>query len=202
MRIAATMTTPDTVPSTPACTGHRDEQTLLAAVAGGDRAAAEELVDRTYRRVFATVARFCGGDAELAAELTQETYRRAWAGLGSFNQRAQLSTWLYRIAYTTWLNHLRRPQRPIPTESALLETVPDPEPGSEHRLVERERWQRLRKAVLDLPETLRTTVAARYWGELPVREIAVLEGISEVGIRKRLRKAIRMLSETLGEVTP
>ncbi len=201
MRIAATMTTPDAAPSTPASAGPRDERALLAAVAGGDRAAAEELVDRTYRRVFATVARFCGGDADLAADLTQETYRRAWAGLASFDQRAKLSTWLYRIAYTTWLNHLRRPRRTVPSDDAYLEAVPDPEPGSEHRLVQREGHRRLREAVLGLPETLRATVAARYWGELPVREIAELEGITQVGVRKRLRKAIRMLSEALGEVT-
>ncbi len=34
--------------------------------------------------------------------------------------------------------------------------------------------ERLRRAVLELSEALRDTVAARYWGELPVREIAEL----------------------------
>ena len=44
-----------------------------------------------------------------------------------------------------------------------------------------ERAERLRHAVLDLPEPLRVVVTARYWGELPVPEIARMEGISEEG---------------------
>jgi DNA-directed RNA polymerase specialized sigma24 family protein len=43
-------------------------------------------------------------------------------------------------------------------------------------------------------------VVARYWGEVPVRELAAAEGISEVAVRKRLRKALSILETTL-EVT-
>lgn len=75
-----------------------DEQRLLAAVRGGDRSAAEELVERTYEAVFASVCRLCG-NRELAADLTQETYQKAWAALPRFDGRSQLFTWLYRIAY-------------------------------------------------------------------------------------------------------
>jgi RNA polymerase sigma factor (sigma-70 family) len=62
--------------------------------------------------------------------------------------------------------------------------------------------ERLRKAVLGLPEELRFTVAARYWAETPVAEIARAEGISEVAIRKRLKRAYRLLAVVLEEVAP
>src|SRR3954470_23642422 len=82
-----------------------DEQQrqLLAALAAGDRAAAERLVERTYRGVYALLRRLCG-DPDLAADLTQETYRKAWDALPGFDGRAQLSTWLARIAYNHFLN--------------------------------------------------------------------------------------------------
>ena len=35
----------------------------------------------------------------------------AETAIASFDGRAAFSTWLYRIAYTTFLNHLRRPRR-------------------------------------------------------------------------------------------
>ena len=57
----------------------------------------------------------------------------------------------------------------------------------------------LRRAVLALPESLRFTVTARFWGELPVREIARHEGVTSVAVRKRLRKAMGMLAATLQE---
>jgi DNA-directed RNA polymerase specialized sigma24 family protein len=53
-----------------------DERTLLDAIRRGDRAAAEELVDRTYAALFASVCQLCG-DRDVAADLTQETFRKA-----------------------------------------------------------------------------------------------------------------------------
>src|SRR6185369_336981 len=87
-----------------------EERRLLAAIRAGDRLAAEELVERTYSAVFASLYRLCG-DSDLAADLTQETYQKAWGALSGFDGRSQLFTWLYRIAYTTFLNHIRRPRR-------------------------------------------------------------------------------------------
>ena len=52
---------------------------------------------------------------------------------------------------------------------------------------------------LALPEELRYTVTAVFWGDLPVKEIARQEGITPVGIRKRLKKAFRLLALALEE---
>src|SRR3954462_5161862 len=87
-----------------------EERGMLAAIRAGDRMAAEEMVERTYSAVFASLFRLCG-DGDLAADLTQETYQKAWAALPNFDGRSQLFTWLYRIAYTTFLNYIRRPRR-------------------------------------------------------------------------------------------
>lgn len=184
---------------------HR-ERLLLAELAAGDRRAGEELVERTYRRVFAYLQRLCGGDADLAADLTQEAYRRAWAGLAGFDGRARFATWLHRIAFTTFLNHLRRPRRLVAVDD--LDGVPplDPSPVGaavaeppDEALAAAASGAALRRAVMALPESLRFTVTARFWGELPVREIAEQEGITGVAVRKRLKKAMGLLAEALQE---
>ncbi len=178
-----------------------DERALLRALARGDTDAGAELVERTYRKVYGALYRASGGDAELAADLTQEVYRKAWAALGGFDGRSKLSTWLHRIAITTYLNHVRRPRRVVPMEEAVAATAPDPAEDSEQAAIRSDTASRLRRAVLELPEPLRSTVAARYWGELPVREIAAAEGVTEPAVRKRLAKAYRLLVAT-AEVTP
>lgn len=169
------------------------EDDLITALAHGDRTAAERLVELTYGRIYAALHRLCGGDLELAADLTQETFRRAWTALASFRGRSKFSTWAYRIAYTTYLNHIRRPRRLTPLDAEAATRVPDPEPDQEERATERRQAARLRQAVLELPEELRFTVTARFWGELPVAEIARLEGITPVAIRKRLKRAYARL---------
>ncbi len=171
----------------------RSDRALLRALAEGDRAAGEELVRRTYRRTWASLYRLTGGDGELASDLCQETYRKAWASLASFDGRSKFSTWLYRIAYTTFLNHIRRPRRVVPMEDGVAEKATTGEPGPEAAAVRSQCDETLRRAVLELPEPLRETVAARFWGEVPVRELAAAGGISEVAVRKRLRKALKIL---------
>ena len=174
------------------------EGRLLAALAAGDRRAAEQLVERTYRGVYNLLRRLCG-DADLAADLTQETYRKAWDGLPGFDRRSQFSTWLFRIAYTTFLNHLRRPHRLVPLEEKHEAAVPDPAPSVEETVDRGAAGDRLRRAVLALPEDLRFTVTAVYWGDHPVKEVARQEGVTAVAIRKRLKRALRMLSLALEE---
>jgi RNA polymerase sigma-70 factor (ECF subfamily) len=175
-----------------------DERRLLAELAAGDRRAAEVLVERTYRGVYAFLHRLAA-DPELAADLTQETYRRAWAALASFDGRARFSTWLCRIAYTTFLNHLRRPRRLVPLDERYEETAADPAPAADDQVGEAMAGERLRRAVLALPEELRYTVTALFWGERSVAEVAKHEGVTPVAIRKRLKRALAALAAALEE---
>jgi RNA polymerase sigma-70 factor, ECF subfamily len=176
-----------------------EERRLLAAIRGGDRSAAEELVERTYSAVYASLYRLCG-EGDLAADLTQETYRKAWEALEGFDGRSQFFTWLYRIGYTTFLNHIRRPRRVTSLEEANAPEMRDESPTADQLLSEREEGERLRAAVMTLPDDLRFTVTAHFWGGLPVKEIARIENITAVAIRKRLHKAFSILESALDEV--
>ena len=176
-----------------------DDRQLLAAYRGGDRSAAELLAERTYGAVYAALFRMCGGDADLAGDLTQETYRRAWQSLAGFKGKSQVATWLYRIAYTTFLNHVRRPHRVVSIDEETMPELLEPGPSQQEQTVSTDSGQRLRRAVLSLSEDLRFTVTARYWGELPVAEIADQVGVTPVAIRKRLKKALSLLAEDLQE---
>jgi RNA polymerase sigma factor (sigma-70 family) len=174
------------------------ERELLEAIRSGDRAAAEEMVDRTYSAVYASLVRLCG-DSDLAADLTQETYGKAWAALPKFDGRSQLFTWLYRIAYTTFLNHIRRPRRMTSLDEPDANEVVDTSTPVDQLLADSEESERLRAAVLRLPDDLRFTVTAHFWGGLPVKEVAELEKITTVAIRKRLHRAFTLLEAMMDE---
>jgi RNA polymerase sigma-70 factor (ECF subfamily) len=175
-----------------------DERRLLNAIRSGDRMAAEELVERTYSAVYASLYRLCG-DGDKAADLTQETYRKAWEALAGFDGRSQFFTWLYRIAYTTFLNSIRRPRRMVSLDEPEAPEMPDERPGADDVLSHSEEAEHLRAAVLTLPEDLRFTVTAHFWGGLSVKEIAKIEDITTVAIRKRLHKAFGLLESSLDE---
>jgi RNA polymerase sigma-70 factor (ECF subfamily) len=137
------------------------------------------------------------GDPDLAADLPQETYRTAWTALRGFRGGCAFPCWLYRIAHTTYLNPVRRPARVVPLDEGKAQRLSDPEPLPIDTLRRGEEASRLRRALLTLPEDLAFAVAARYWGEVPVREIAGVQGVSEVAVRKRLKKALGLLATAL-----
>lgn len=182
----------DEVPSPEA----RRQVELLEELKRGSRKAAEELVEATYAQVYGSLCRLTG-NPDQAADLTQETYRKAWQSLASFREASQVSTWLYRIAYNTFLNSRRRPFRVVPMEPVVEATAVDPDPPPDVSAAESEERERLRRAVLALPEELRFAVTAHYWNEIPVAEIARLEGITPPGVRKRLARAFAAIQAAL-----
>lgn len=185
----------DSVPRTKRTGG--TNRRLLAAYRDGDRKAAERLVERTYEGVYAAACKLCGDPAE-ADDLTQETYRKAWQSLEGFEGRARISTWLYRITYTTFLNSRRGVGREAPLEEEAS-VIEDPKPTPEDRTVLAGSAEATRRAVLGLPEELRRVVAEHYWGDVPVSEIAEEIGITPVAVRKRLKKALALLASALEE---
>ncbi|HUP64862.1 MAG TPA: RNA polymerase sigma factor [Thermoanaerobaculia bacterium] len=174
------------------------DQAMLSRIRAGDRAAAEDLVSSTYQRIYAYLIRL-SGRPEDAADLTQETYRKAWQSLSSFDGRSTLSTWLHRIAYTTFLNSIRTPRRVEAIDAA--NEISDLSPRADEIVAKAQEDDAIRRAVLQLPADLRFTVTAHYWGEMSVRDIAEIESITSVAVRKRLAKATRLLAATMTEVS-
>ncbi|MDD7942108.1 RNA polymerase subunit sigma-70 [Actinomycetospora lutea] len=101
-----------------------DEATFLAAVRAGDPAQFALLTERHRRELQVHCYRMLA-NYEDAQDLTQETFLRAWNKRESFQGRATLRTWLYRIATNACLDFLekRKDRAPVPFEL--------PDPGSE-----------------------------------------------------------------------
>src|SRR6476659_5575552 len=90
----------------------------LARARAGDEDAFRELTDPYRRELQLHVYRIVGS-AQDAEDLLQETLLAAWRNLASFEQRASVRAWLYRIATNRSLDSLRasrrRPQgQPMP----------------------------------------------------------------------------------------
>jgi RNA polymerase sigma-70 factor (TIGR02960 family) len=106
----------------------------LSQARSGDHAAFERLVE-PYRRELQVHCYRVLGSFQDAEDTVQETLVSAWRGLESFEGRASLRTWLYRIATNAALAFLRRgrPARELPAPPeppgdypAATRTTPEP----------------------------------------------------------------------------
>lgn len=92
-----------------------DSALVARALLADDTRAFEQLVRRHQGMVRAQLRRLLHGDAARADDLAQETFLQAWRNLHQFRGEARFSTWLYRIAYSRFLQSLRKRQHPADT---------------------------------------------------------------------------------------
>src|SRR5512136_777910 len=98
---------------------------LVARIRAGDKTAYDDCIRRHAPGVYRLALRLMRNEAE-AEDVMQETFLNAFKGIDRFDGRAELRTWLYRIAYNTAMMRLRRP-RP---EFVPLDEAMEPEDGS------------------------------------------------------------------------
>jgi RNA polymerase sigma-70 factor (TIGR02960 family) len=98
---------------------------FLSQARAGDEHAFRALVEPHRRELQVHCYRILGSlhDAE---DALQETLFSAWRGLGDFEERSSLRTWLYRIATNRCLNALRARRRRTPPRRTLPVEPPEP----------------------------------------------------------------------------
>ena len=164
-----------------------------------------ELIAHCYRML---------GSVHDAEDLVQETYLRGWRGYQTFEERAALRTWLYRIATTACLRALQnRARRVLPAglgdssidpETSLdanigahewLEPIPDaltPETAVTAR-------QSIRLAVMtalqELPARQRAVLILRDVVQFSAAEVAELLETTPAAVNSSLQRARAHLAE-------
>lgn len=73
----------------------------------GDRKAFNKLVELYQSPIRRFFLNLTNGNEELSKDLAQETFIKAWLNILSFRAASQFSTWLYKIAYNSFYDHVR-----------------------------------------------------------------------------------------------
>jgi RNA polymerase sigma-70 factor (ECF subfamily) len=98
---------------------------VVKAARRGDHRAFTKLIDLYDDRLRALAFHLLGS-REAMDEALQETYLNAYRGLPQFRGEAGVGTWLYRVAYTTCLQRLRRRERIEPVDDDRLDALAPP----------------------------------------------------------------------------
>ena len=110
---------------------------LIKDALKGDQKAFKGLVTRHRGSVFHIVFRIVR-DKEIANDLVQETFMKAFSSLKSYRSEYRFSTWLYKIAANSSIDHLRKKRiqalsldNPIKTEDGEVSETAYP-PGYQY----------------------------------------------------------------------
>src|SRR5215203_5291790 len=83
------------------------DRELVATAVDGVEGSFEELVKRYQRPISAYVYRMVG-NYESALDLTQEIFIKVYNSLRRYRSEFKFSTWIYKIAHNSAVDHLRR----------------------------------------------------------------------------------------------
>lgn len=166
------------------------ETKLLQQALAGDGQAFESLVRNHYEMVYRCAFRFCG-HKEDAEDIAQEVFLKVAKKLGSYDGRASFSSWLYRITMNTGKDLFRKQAkaRTVPYENGVhgqAQTSGNPGGGED-----------ILRAMQQLPEGLRQTMALVYGEELSHRQAATILGCAETTVSWRVFQAKRQLKALL-----
>ena len=173
---------------------------LVEAARSGERAAAVELVEMFYERIYAFLRRLAGNDAD-AADLTQRSFARIWQALPTFAGRSSVSSWMHGIAYHVYVDWRRVDRRTEPRSDEWWEMCSADVAGPDEVLAKADLAHRVFATVDGLDAELRETVHLHYYQELTLQETAEAQGVATSTVKYRLRQAIEELKKRLNERT-
>jgi RNA polymerase sigma-70 factor (ECF subfamily) len=171
------------------------DQALVALALDGDRAAFGRLVLRRQGVVRARLRRLTGGDLAWADDLAQETFLTAWMKLGQFRREARFGTWLFKIAYTTFLQSARR--RRIEVEYGDCEDIEGVDDSIRQALS-----LDLGRAFRSLKDTERMAIVLFYQMDLSLAEVAYVQGLPQETVKTQIARGKARLRKSLSAWRP
>jgi RNA polymerase sigma factor (sigma-70 family) len=177
---------------------------LIRDALKGDQKAFESLVHRHHASVYHIVYRIVR-DPEVASDLVQETFMKAFSSLKSYRSEYRFSTWLYKIAANSSIDHLRKKRiqalsldSPLRTDDGEVTfDVPDYSHHPEEEMVRRERAVSIAEAIESLPDKYRRVIIARHSEEKSYEEIAAELGLPVGTVKARIFRARELLKKRL-----
>ena len=180
-------------------TTNKDQQ-YITKVIKGDANAFAYLVD-TYKDMVFSLALKMTKNREEAEEVSQDTFIKAYKNLDQFKGDSKFSTWLYRIAYYTSLDAIKKNKKHQNSFEInditfnQIKSVDDTLQGIERK----ERAKMMDACLLELPEEERSLIWMFYYDELSLKEIMQVTDLAEANVKVKLHRARKKLLNIVQE---
>jgi RNA polymerase sigma-70 factor (ECF subfamily) len=187
------------------------EASLTGRLRAGDAAALEDLMDRFAPRVY-RLAMGITRNASDAEEVVQDVFLSLFRKADTFEGRAALGTWVYRITVNAAL--IKRRGKRFALEVHLEDHLPtfddtghregdrtfllaDWSESPEAELLSKETRALVRRLIDGLPDAYRVVLLLKDVEELSCEEVAEVLGESVPAVKSRLHRARMALREQL-----
>ena len=148
------------------------------------------LVEREQNVLRGFLLALCCGNKSDADDLAQDTLVKAYLSSAGYQNKKNFHSWLFKIAYNTFLNH-RASCRTMETldDARTFVSTKTADEGFDH--------QDLYLALSILPPKERSAITLYYLNGYDIKEIATITGASVDAVKKQLSRGRDKLKEVL-----
>lgn len=178
----------------------KDDQYYISKVLEGDTSAFAVLVDR-YKDLIFTLALRMIKNREEAEEVSQDTFIKVYKKLSKFKGDSKFSTWIYKVAYNTCLDRLKklkRTQNTIAIDEFTEHKIKTLDNALEAMEIS-ERKEIIRDCINMLPSEDGFLLTLYYFEEQSLEEIAKVVNLKTNNVKVKLFRSRKKLTAILRE---
>ena len=175
-----------------------NDQILINQIVEGDTNSFTVLVDR-YKDLVFTLALRMLKNREEAEEVAQDTFIKTYKALDKFKGDSKFSTWIYRVAYNSCLDRIKKNKKHL-NDVEINEFT-------EHQVVTidsaldkmetNERKEAIQRCIDTLPSQESFLLTLYYFDDLSLDEISKIVGITANSIKVKLFRCRKKLATIL-----
>lgn len=175
-----------------------DENILIEAIKNGNIRAYTQLVDK-YKDLVYTLAIRMLKNREEAEEVAQDTFIKVFKSLENFKGDSKFSTWIYRVAYNTCLDRIKKNKKHLNNIAIdeftfnKLDTIDN----ALDNIIKEEKSTLIRNCINKLPEDSSALLTLFYFEELSLEEISKIINIEANTVKVKLFRARKKLATIL-----
>lgn len=144
------------------------------------------LVQREQEALRRFLLALCCGNKDEADDIAQEAFIKAYLTISKFHDENKFNSWLYKIAYNTFIDHVRSKRMLTPLNDASHEI-------SESTADNAFNYQELYNALDTLSPKERSAILLYYLKGYAIKEIGKITDCSEDAVKAQLSRGRKQL---------
>lgn len=185
------------------------DDTLLRRLQAGDETALADLADAYSVRIYQLAFRYLRSKED-AEEVTQDVLLRVHRKVSEFRGDAALSSWIYRITFNAVMSRLRtaryqrsrdedRQFRSAEDANTPTPELPDWSSLADEQLLRTQFRERVKTAILALPDIYRAPVVLRDLQGMSTEEASAFLRLKDQTLKSRLHRGRLILRRQLAD---
>lgn len=175
-----------------------DDQILINQIIEGDMHAFSVLVDRYKDLVYTVTIRMLKHKEE-AEEVAQDTFVKMYKSLNRFKGDSKFSTWLYRIAYNSCLDRIKKNRKhlkDVEINDITAHEVKTIDNALEN-MQQKEQAEAILQCIEQLPSQDSMMLTLYYYEDLSLKELSEIMGISANSVKVKMFRCRKKLAGIL-----